>query len=251
MKQALLLSLTALALGTLAQAAPAPSLDGDWRLVRLTDGGRLQAVPVRSAPTLHAEGARVSGSAGCNRYSGSLKVAGAKLSFGPLATTMMACPDYLDGLENRFLTLMNSANRFERRGERLTLTGQEGQLVFVRAGHPAPAASLNGRWRLSRLSERGVAQPLPGTPLTLNLEGTRLSGFSGCNSFGGALTVQGASFRAGQLLSTMRACANEQVNASERRYLSALGAVNTFSLRGNLLTLSSPAGDRLTFTRLP
>lgn len=249
MKTVLLLPLTALALGTLAHASPTPTLDGDWRLVRLTDGGRLQAVPVRFAPTLQAGGGRVSGSTGCNRYSGALKAAGSALSFGPLATTMMACPDHVDGLEARFLELMNSARSFERRGDRLMVTGREGQLVFVRVGSAAPAI-LDGRWQLTSLSERGVTQSLRGEqPLTLEIRGTRLNGFSGCNSYGGELSVRGSAFHADQLLSTMRACADERVNASERRYLNALGAANRATVAGNTLTLSGPAGDTLTFTR--
>jgi putative lipoprotein len=61
-----------------------------WQLVDL-DG----AEPVEDAiPTMaFGDDGTVSGNASCNTYSGEVTIDGSDLSFGPLATTRMACVD--------------------------------------------------------------------------------------------------------------------------------------------------------------
>jgi heat shock protein HslJ len=55
---------------------------------------------------------RVSGSGGCNRYSGPVAINGAALSFGALATTRRACPPALMNQESKFLAALADARSF-------------------------------------------------------------------------------------------------------------------------------------------
>ena len=67
---------------------------------------------------------------------------------------------------------------------------------FIQAG-----STLDGTWRLDRGTVDGHALPMPATaPITLTLAGTRASGSSGCNSYGGDATVSDGQFRIGDLL---------------------------------------------------
>lgn len=43
-----------------------------------------------------ADGRRVAGSGGCNRLSGGYTLEGSRLKFGPMAGTMMACPQGME-----------------------------------------------------------------------------------------------------------------------------------------------------------
>jgi heat shock protein HslJ len=65
-----------------------------WRLVDL--GGQ-PPVPVPAEREAHltvdADGARVAGSSGCNRFSGPVAREGERLRFGPLVSTKMACAE--------------------------------------------------------------------------------------------------------------------------------------------------------------
>ncbi|TXS93969.1 META domain-containing protein [Parahaliea maris] len=88
-----------------------------WQLVRL-DGEPATAgaggKPVDLA--LEAEGQTVSGFSGCNRYHGTYRRDGASehgaaLRFGPLAGTLMACPEGT-GLERRFLDALGAVDNF-------------------------------------------------------------------------------------------------------------------------------------------
>jgi putative lipoprotein len=52
---------------------------------------------------------KVAGSTGCNRYFGKATFDGAKLRFGPLATTYRACPPALADQESKFLAALREA----------------------------------------------------------------------------------------------------------------------------------------------
>jgi heat shock protein HslJ len=56
---------------------------------------------------------QVSGSAGCNRYTGTYQRSGDLLSFGPVAATRMACAPPILDQEMAFLGLLESGVRYE------------------------------------------------------------------------------------------------------------------------------------------
>jgi heat shock protein HslJ len=57
---------------------------------------------------------RVSGKAGCNRFTGSAVQGGKTLAFGALASTRMMCPPAFMDQEQKFLKALASVRRFER-----------------------------------------------------------------------------------------------------------------------------------------
>ena len=81
--------------------------------------------------TLLAEGRKVQGSAGCNRMTGTYKLDGEKLKFGPLATTRMACPDMQT--ETAFLKALGATTRYEVSGSSLTLYGADTAVARLEA----------------------------------------------------------------------------------------------------------------------
>jgi len=76
---------------------------------------------------------RLSGSAGCNRFSGGYAVSEGKLLAGPLMATKMACPGPGMGQEGAFFALMSGpvAISFPPDGT-LVLTATDGQTVVLR-----------------------------------------------------------------------------------------------------------------------
>jgi heat shock protein HslJ len=73
------------------EAGQALSLDGQWVVTQYNDGqGHLIGVDDGSVTIGIAEG-RVSGTAGCNRFSGALTQEGDRITIGPLMSTKMAC----------------------------------------------------------------------------------------------------------------------------------------------------------------
>ncbi len=89
---------------------------------------------------------RVSGSGGCNRFSGTFEVNGSLLKFSPLMSTKMAC---LDGdrqrVETSFMNLLQKTTRFETAGNKLRLYSGDGSaLVFVDRAAGSPTGTNTG-----------------------------------------------------------------------------------------------------------
>lgn len=108
-----------------------------------------------------------------------------------------------------------------------------------------PGRNLTGtEWQLVSLGPTGSeAEVVPGTTVTLKFgEDGRASGSTGCNSYSGAYEVRGDSISFGRLVSTRRACLDQNANEQEQRFLSSLESANRFRLSSNRLTLLSDRG---------
>lgn len=103
---------------------------------------------------------------------------------------------------------------------------------------PAPSGPRDGDWTLLRGSgPDGPLALVTGSPVTLTLKGSELSGRAACNSYGGSARVTDTGFVPGEIAATQMACADPAVMALESGYLGALRAVRTASLDGDRLVL--------------
>ena len=100
-----------------------------WKLIGLGDAP-VAASSRQQEPHLILDPAsrRVSGSGGCNRFTGSYELHGDQLTFGKMASTMMACPEGLDA-ESMFLAALGRVNQWKFAGEELELSDDAGNLV--------------------------------------------------------------------------------------------------------------------------
>ena len=120
-----------LALGVLAACTPgssrepaAPLENTYWRLVELGGRPAVASEGPREAHLRFADSARVSGSTGCNRLTGTFTREGAALRFGQTATTRMACVEApLNQQEQDFLAALRTTERHEIAGDTLGLVG--------------------------------------------------------------------------------------------------------------------------------
>ncbi|MCI0395680.1 MAG: META domain-containing protein [Chloroflexi bacterium] len=123
--------------------AAMPPLDGPpftgtpWRLVSFGAGA---AEPPLAGTEITAvfDGTQISGSAGCNTYSGSYTLSGATMTVGELATTRMACEQAIMDQENAFLAALSQSSflAVAVNGDQLILVHDDGTLVFA-AGEAA------------------------------------------------------------------------------------------------------------------
>ncbi|WP_050525349.1 META domain-containing protein [Pseudorhodobacter aquimaris] len=84
-------------------------ITGSWEVTKV-DG---VDVPGTVVVTMNLEEDRVSGSSGCNRYSGGYSMSGNNLTFGPAAMTRMACPPPGMETEVRFGRALDEVTRFD------------------------------------------------------------------------------------------------------------------------------------------
>lgn len=72
----------------------------------------------------------VSGSGGCNSFTGAYQWSGKSLKMGPLASTRRACMDDASGKqENAYLQALDATRTWRVEGKTLILSGDSGQLA--------------------------------------------------------------------------------------------------------------------------
>lgn len=120
-------ALLAVAAMSCKQAPKYALTDGQWVLISWNDVGGQEQMVVENRPTMQfAADALVSGSAGCNRFSGRYEVNNEMIVIDLGAMTRMMCLDMT--LENRMVEQMPNVDRFEIDGNQLILFGGENEL---------------------------------------------------------------------------------------------------------------------------
>lgn len=218
-------------------AAAQDTLAGtEWRLESL-DGQ--PAVADTTVTLSFGPDGQVSGSGGCNGYGGSYQISGGTLSFGQIASTLMACAEPVLEQESAFFTALSSASGYMLDGDQLTITyGDNQSLVLVRV----PGLAGTG-WQLTALAGEAVSETVT---LMFGADG-RLSGNGGCNSYSGPYSTTASTLAIGPLLSTRIACPD----SSENTYFAALQAATSYSADGSTLTIYTDTGETLVFAELP
>jgi heat shock protein HslJ len=116
--------------GPAAAGPPEAALTGTcWRAVTIDGSPAAQLPKKREAHIIFsAEGKRVSGSTGCNRFTGTFKQIGDNLNFSPLAITKMACPPALNTQERAFLAALQATTAMNLTGNTLELKDASGKV---------------------------------------------------------------------------------------------------------------------------
>jgi len=110
------------------------------------------------------------------------------------------------------------------------------------------AVSLAGpTWRVTSISGQPV---LSGTTITAEfLAEERVAGTSGCNRYMGSAKAEAGRISMGPFGATLMACSPDGVMTQEARYLAALAAAKSYTIRGDELRLGPTASDAtLVFT---
>lgn len=101
-----------------------------WVVQEMSVDGTMTAPIPESPPSAVFEEGAVSGTSGCNSYNGSYEANDGSLTFGPLATTLMACTPELMAQETVYFELLGQVDSYEVRGDELTLSN--GDTVLIR-----------------------------------------------------------------------------------------------------------------------
>ena len=102
-----------------------------WKVIELAGKPVPSQEPKREAHLVFQPGARLAGSDGCNRITGSYEIKGDALTFGQIAGTMMACIDAAADVERAFREALKNTARWTIKGDRLELMDAKGARVAV------------------------------------------------------------------------------------------------------------------------
>jgi heat shock protein HslJ len=109
------------------------------------------------------------------------------------------------------------------------------------AGGAEPASLAGVPWKLvSGLDVEGVEA----SPPSATFENGVMGGSTGCNHYGGPVTIDGDSMKIGMIAATQIACP-PPADSVERAYLAALGQVDGWRMDGSALVLVNGDGDEL------
>ena len=111
---------------------------------------------------------------------------------------------------------------------------------------------LPSEWKLVSFGKAGAEAPVvEGSSVTLKFDvDGQAGGSGGCNSYGAKYETQGHNLAIKELISTLMACLDEQVNQQESQYFAALQAATKYEISGDNLTIYYDDGQsQLSFTK--
>lgn len=125
---------------TFVEAAQAPLVGTAWSATMINNGsGGVTSLVAGSEVTAEfGEDGTVTGTGGCNRYTGPFTAEDATIGIGPLASTRRACPEPagVDTQEVAFVSAMERATRYAIAGTTLELRDDDGALQVSFAATP-------------------------------------------------------------------------------------------------------------------
>jgi len=224
--------------GAAVAQAESPGLEGTaWNLAAV--GGQ-----AAEGATLRFAGGRVSGSDGCNRFSGSYTMEGERLRLGRLASTQMACPEETMARARAFTEALAATKAARIEGDRLELLDAAGSPL---AAFAVQSATLTGTsWQVTGYNNgrSALVSALSGSEVVLRFgDDGEIGGSTGCNRFSGSYQQTGRALALGELALTRMSCAVPTgVMEQEKAFLDALRSARTIDLEAERLELRTADG---------
>ena len=130
---AVLLVITSCATGKKAGGTAQPLTSTKWVLTSFTDSGKDNKVSNSRAFIKFDDSKQsVGGNGSCNNFGGSYTLDGNKLSVSKVFSTKMFCQD-VQKTEDSFLRLLETATRYEIKGDHLTIYNAQGAILHFTA----------------------------------------------------------------------------------------------------------------------
>jgi heat shock protein HslJ len=191
----------------------------------------------------------LSGTTGCNNFSGTYEQDGDTLSIELGPTTLAACTD--DALTAQEKAILEGLPKVEsfRSTPQLELLDEDDDTLLI---YDPDTAGLEGTSWTATGVNNGSAVESTNLTETISAEfrsGGVITGNSGCNEYNGTYATSGSDGLAiTNVAGTLKAC-DEPAMTLEGQYLAALGNTATYELSGGTLTLRDSSGAiQATFT---
>lgn len=234
---------------TFTEVPAAPLEETTWELVTYNDGNQaMVSLLTGTRITAKFVAGTVSGSAGCNNYSGGYVVEDTAISIGPLASTAAFCgePEGIMDQETGFLEAFQSAATFQIIVNRLELIDESGELMA--SFKVAEDVGFEGvTWNIIGYNNGrgGVVSVILDTELTALFEEGTVSGSAGCNSYTASYKLDRSSISIGPAATTRKMCNEpEGIMDQESEFLAALQSAVEFTIDGDRLDMFNADGAR-------
>lgn len=225
------------------RAGGATLVGTSWDLQTYSAAGKM--VPAAASASLAFEQqSKLSGSTGCNSFTGTYSVSGTTLKITLGVMTAMGCVEPARQAQETAVTKqLPMVTAYAIDNGTLTLTGSASVKLLV---YSAASRALTGTaWNVTGVNngKGAVASTTSTEKLTATFgAGGEFSGFGGCNQLGGEYTLSGANgLSIGPLRSTAMACGTA-IDQLEAQYSTALSHVASYEIAGTTLTLRDKNG---------
>ncbi len=220
-----------------------------WRLTHLGE----RAVDSEALLEFDLVEKRFAGSGGCNRIFGGIEASGATIKFTGVGSTRMAC--LADGVmenEAAFIAALQKATSFRIADGKLKLMNGRRVLAKFKAADAETETATSDleakKWMLASIKGTAVRELEEAAFLVFDREKASAGGNSGCNAFGGSYESKRSTIRIFDMVSTMRACIEDDRMDIERGLLGGLQGANRFEIRDGQLHLFNGETELLVFT---
>jgi heat shock protein HslJ len=235
----------------------------NWLVTGLAVGGAAVDVPDGAGLLVEfdAAGTGVSGSGGCNSFSGTVEVIdfsstrnviNGSVRISGLASTLMACAPGISDREAVFFDALSRVEIVALEEDLLTLASSDGSVGVSMAAKPQVTGTpLAGtEWRLTGIITGDAASSVLADTdpnLVIDESAGTLSGSGGCNGFGGAAVVGPESITITDLVSTKMACGKDGVMSQESLLFEVLGRAVSWKVDGDRLQITADDGRALEY----
>lgn len=199
-------------------------MEGYWVLKNM-NGEPASNLFAGALPTLqfNFEDNTVSGTGGCNRYTGTYTYKDGVFSAPNLAMTQMLCTE--DNAEGQFALELSNTNNTLSIENGLLVVSRDGNAILEFEKGDAPSQvtgidveKLSGTWLLKTIDGENAADKFKGEreavpTLSFDTNENRVSGKSGCNTYNAGYTIDNDRLMVGPIMSTRMACPNMQGEA--------------------------------------
>ncbi len=223
---------------------------GIWNLISFNNGQEaMVSVIIGSEVTARfSEDGVLSGSAGCNRYSGGYEIEGDTITIGNLANTEMFCgsPEGVMEQEMQYLTALQNAAVYHIDGTRLEIRDANGSgVAYYEAAEATDLSGITWNLLFHNNGRGGMVSTIIDTQITavFDEEGV-LTGSAGCNNYTAAYETDDQQITIGPAASTRMFCAEpEGIMEQEAQYLAALENAAVYLIEGNGLEIRDAEGS--------
>jgi heat shock protein HslJ len=195
-----------------------------------------------AAPTVEFHDGNVSGSTGCNHFTGTFTKSWSKLAIGPLETKASGGTPAAMAVEREYLARLGRVTSFRVKGDTLALLDDAGPVLV----YAASRETIEGAWEITgylMVSGLGFSSTaIESAPSAVFAADGSVSGGTGCNTYRGQYELDGPSISIGPLRTTRMACPPERAE-QEAGILASLTAATTFTLAPGTATLLNADGQ--------
>jgi len=178
---------------------------------------------------------KVSGSGGCNSYSGTYTTKGSSMTISGVASTSAACAAPVMAAEQAYLAALGRTASYKAGDRALVLQGSDGAALLTYEASGGDA--YQGSWNVvSFHSGSAITSVDTGTRIHVVMAKNAMTGNGGCNDFNASVKVDGSKITIGPVSSSKKACSPE-IDQQEQAFFAALAESVEWAATGTTLDL--------------